>query len=209
MTDFLSRLQAEQLVVIVRAAARADAERVGKVLLEEGVRLIEVTLTTDDAVGAIETLRSEAPADALVGAGTVVTLEDVDAVLAAGAQFVVTPAVTDAVRVAADRGLPVLAGAYTPTEAVTAIAQGAAAVKLFPASAGGPAYVKALRDPFPRIPFVPVGGVTPELVAPYLTAGAVAVGIGGPITGDAVRGGSLDALRDRVRAVQAAIEAAS
>lgn len=206
MAGFLERLTAERLVAIVRAPEAADAVRVGRTLLSAGVRLIEVTLTTRDAFSAIETLRDDAPEDAMIGAGTVLTTVQARGAVEAGAQFLVTPALTEAVTGAE---VPVLAGAYTATEAYHAMAAGATAVKLFPASAGGPAYLKALRDPFPTIPFVPVGGVTLDLVAPYLIAGALAVGVGGPLTGNAVRGGSLEALAQRARAFLDAIDAAS
>ena len=206
MAGFLERLQAEQLVAIVRAPEAEDAVRVGRTLLDAGVRLIEVTLTTRDALSAIETLRDAAPDGALVGAGTVLTALHARNAVEAGAQFLVTPALTEAV---AGAEVPVLAGAYTATEAYNALAAGATAVKLFPASAGGPAYLRALRDPFPSMPLVPVGGVTLDLVAAYLIAGAVAVGVGSPLTGDAVRGGSLDALAERARAFLDAIAAAS
>ena len=206
MTEFLERLQAEQLVAIVRAPEADDAVRVGRTLLDAGIRLIEVTLTTRDAFTAIDTLRNFAPDDALVGAGTVLTTIQSRNAVEAGAQFLVTPGLTEAV-IGAE--VPVLAGAYTATEAYSAMAAGATAVKLFPASAGGPAYLKALRDPFPAMPLVPVGGVTLDLVPAYLIAGAVAVGLGGPLTGDAVRGGSLEALADRARAFLDAIAAAS
>jgi 2-dehydro-3-deoxyphosphogluconate aldolase/(4S)-4-hydroxy-2-oxoglutarate aldolase len=206
MSEFLERLQSEQLVAIVRAPQAADAVRVGRTLLSAGIRLIEVTLTTRDALTAIETLRDDAPDDALIGAGTVLTSLQAYNAVEAGAQFIVTPALTEAVSAAE---VPVLAGAYTATEAYSVMAAGAAAVKLFPASAGGPAYLKALRDPFPSFPFVPVGGVTLDLVAPYLIAGAVALGVGGPLTGDAVRGGSLEALAQRAHAFLDAIDAAS
>ena len=206
MTEFLERLQAEQLVAIVRAPEADDAVRVGRTLLDAGIRLIEVTLTTRDAFTAIDTLRNFAPDDALVGAGTVLTTIQSRNAVEAGAQFLVTPGFTEAV-IGAE--VPVLAGAYTATEAYSAMAAGATAVKLFPASAGGPAYLKALRDPFPTMPLVPVGGVTIDLVPAYLIAGAVAVGVGGPLTGDAVRGGSLEALADRARAFLDAIAAAS
>jgi 2-dehydro-3-deoxyphosphogluconate aldolase/(4S)-4-hydroxy-2-oxoglutarate aldolase len=206
MSEFLERLQADQLVAIVRAPQAADAVRVGRTLLSAGIRLIEVTLTTRDALTAIETLRDDAPDDALIGAGTVLTSLQAYNAVEAGAQFIVTPALTEAVSAAE---VPVLAGAYTATEAYNVMAAGAAAVKLFPASAGGPAYLKALRDPFPSFPFVPVGGVTLDLVAPYLIAGAVALGVGGPLTGDAVRGGSLEALAQRAHAFLDAIDAAS
>lgn len=206
MAEFLERLQAERLVAIVRAPEADDAVRVGRTLLDAGIRLIEVTLTTRDAFTAIDTLRNFAPDDALVGAGTVLTTIQSRNAVAAGAQFLVTPGLTEAV-IGAE--VPVLAGAYTATEAYIAMAAGATAVKLFPASAGGPAYLKALRDPFPTMPLVPVGGVTLDLVPAYLIAGAVAVGVGGPLTGDAVRGGSLEALADRARAFLDAIAAAS
>lgn len=206
MAEFLERLQAERLVAIVRAPEADDAVRVGRTLLDAGIRLIEVTLTTRDAFTAIDTLRNFAPDDALVGAGTVLTTIQSRNAVEAGAQFLVTPGLTEAV-IGAE--VPVLAGAYTATEAYSAMAAGATAVKLFPASAGGPAYLKALRDPFPTMPLVPVGGVTLDLVPAYLIAGAVAVGVGGPLTGDAVRGGSLEALADRARAFLDAIAAAS
>ena len=206
MAEFLERLRAEQLVAIVRAPDAADAVRGGRTLLSAGIRLIEVTLTTRDAFSAIETLRDDAPEDALIGAGTVLTTIQARSAIEAGAQFLVTPALTEAVSGA---GVPVLAGAYTATEAYNAMAAGATAVKLFPASAGGPAYLKALRDPFPTIPFVPVGGVTLDLIAPYLIAGALAVGVGSPLTGNAVRGGSLEALTQRAHAFLDAIDAAS
>ena len=206
MSGFVERLTAAGLVVIVRAPEAEDAVRVGRALLATGIQLVEVTLTTRDALTAIETLRQDAPQGALVGAGTVLTTRQAHDAVEAGAQFLVTPALTDAVEGAE---VPVLAGAYTATEAYAAMAAGAAAVKLFPASAGGPAYLKALRDPFPSIPFVPVGGVTLDQVAPYLIAGAVALGVGGPITGDAVRGGSLDALTQRAQAFLDAIAEAS
>jgi 2-dehydro-3-deoxyphosphogluconate aldolase/(4S)-4-hydroxy-2-oxoglutarate aldolase len=109
----------------------------------------------------------------------------------------VTPAVTEAVAESVARGIPVLAGVLTPTEVVTAMNLGASAVKLFPAGAGGPAYLRALRGPLPGVPFVPVGGVDAALAAEYFAAGAVAVGIGSPLLGDAASGGDLDALRGR------------
>ena len=206
MSEFLERLRAERMVAIVRAPEADDAVRVGRALLACGVHLVEVTLTTRDALAAIETLRMDAPDPAMIGAGTVLTKRQAHDAVDAGAQFLVTPAVTEAIEGAE---VPVLAGAYTASEAYAAMAAGATAVKLFPASAGGPAYLKALRDPFPTIPFVPVGGVTLDQVAPYLIAGAIALGVGGPIMGDAVRGGSLDALAMRAKAFLEAIAEAS
>ncbi|MGN9767951.1 bifunctional 4-hydroxy-2-oxoglutarate aldolase/2-dehydro-3-deoxy-phosphogluconate aldolase [Micromonospora sp. SD12] len=194
-----------RILAIIRGTDTTAAIAAGTALLQEGVRLVEVALTTPDALRAIEALRAAAPAGALVGAGTVLTTADVADVAAAGAQFVVTPAVVESIAEAARRGLPVAAGALTPTEAYTAVRMGASAVKLFPASVGGPAYLRAVRDPFPDIPFVAVGGVGLDDVPGYLRAGAIAVGLGGPLVGDAASGGDLDALRARARTYLAAV----
>ncbi|MFE0592562.1 bifunctional 4-hydroxy-2-oxoglutarate aldolase/2-dehydro-3-deoxy-phosphogluconate aldolase [Micromonospora echinospora] len=194
-----AELAAARLLAVIRGTDTAGAIAAGTALLEEGVRLVEVALTTPDAVRAVAALRAVAPAGSLVGAGTVLTTADVADVAAAGAQFVVTPAVVESIAEAARRGLPVAAGALTPTEAYTAMRMGASAVKLFPASVGGPAYLRAVRDPFPDIPFVAVGGVGLADVPGYLAAGAIAVGVGGPLVGDAASGGDLAALRARAR----------
>jgi 2-dehydro-3-deoxyphosphogluconate aldolase/(4S)-4-hydroxy-2-oxoglutarate aldolase len=134
-----------------------------------------------------------------MGAGTVLTAGQVREAQDAGAQFIVTPCLAPSTDAAFNLGLPVLVGALTPAEVYSAAREGAAAVKLFPASVGGPAYLKALKDPFPDIEFVPVGGVAAESVTEYLQAGALAVGAGSPLTGDAPRGGSLAELGDRAR----------
>ncbi|MEV0807081.1 bifunctional 4-hydroxy-2-oxoglutarate aldolase/2-dehydro-3-deoxy-phosphogluconate aldolase [Micromonospora sp. NPDC050200] len=202
--DLTTELAAARVLAIIRGTDTAAAVATGTALLEEGVRIVEVALTTPGALHAIEAIRSVAPAEALVGAGTVLTVADVADVVSAGAQFVVTPAVVESIPEAVRRGLPVAAGALTPTEAYTAIRMGASVVKLFPATLGGPTYLKALRDPFPDIPFVAVGGVGLAEMPAYLEAGAIAVGVGGPLVGTAASGGDVDALRDRARAYLAA-----
>ncbi|MFG1780031.1 bifunctional 4-hydroxy-2-oxoglutarate aldolase/2-dehydro-3-deoxy-phosphogluconate aldolase [Micromonospora sp. NPDC049048] len=207
--DLTAELADARVLAIIRGTDTAAAIAAGTALLAEGVRIVEVALTTPDALRAIEALRAAAPAGSLVGAGTVLTTADVADVAAAGAQFVVTPAVVESIAEAARRGLPVAAGALTPTEAYTAMRMGASAVKLFPASVGGPAYLKAVRDPFPDIPFVAVGGVGADEVPGYLRAGAIAVGLGGPLVGDAASGGDLDALRARARGYLAVVREAT
>ncbi|MFB6392408.1 bifunctional 4-hydroxy-2-oxoglutarate aldolase/2-dehydro-3-deoxy-phosphogluconate aldolase [Polymorphospora lycopeni] len=202
--DLTAELAATRLLAIIRGTDTAAAIAAGTALLAEGVSIVEVALTTPGACEAIEAIRATAPAGCLVGAGTVLTAADVADVAAAGAQFVVTPAVVESIGEAARRGLPVAAGALTPSEAYAAVRQGASAVKLFPASVGGPAYLKAVRDPFPNIPFVAVGGVGLAELPAYLAAGAIAVGVGGPLVGDAASGGDVDALRERARAFVAA-----
>lgn len=203
--DLTAELAATRLLAVIRGTDTTAAIATGTALLAEGVSIVEVALTTPGALNAIEAIRAAAPPGCLVGAGTVLTSADVADVAAAGAQFVVTPAVVSSIGEAARRDLPVAAGALTPTEAYTAVRLGASAIKLFPASVGGPAYLKAVRDPFPEIPFVAVGGVGLAELPAYLAVGAIAVGVGGPLVGDAASGGDLGALRERARAYVAAI----
>lgn len=199
--DLLSLLRAHRVVGIIRGSSPDAAVAAGRALVAAGVPLVEVSLVTPGALEAIAELCGVG--GGVIGAGTVVTHQDAEAVAAAGASFVVTPAVTEAIEVAAALGMPVLGGAQTASEALAALRQGATAVKLFPASVGGPAFLKALRDPFPGIPFVPVGGVDLDLARAYLRVGAVAVGVGGPLVGDAASGGSLEALAERAAAFAA------
>ena len=195
--EFLTELTSERMLAIVRGTDPDAAIRAALVLLGSGIRFLEVSLVTTDALRVISEVARLAPGGTVVGAGTVLTREDVARAEEAGARFMVTPAVAESVAESVTRGIPVLAGAFTPTEVLTALSLGATAVKLFPSSIGGPAYLRALRDPLPDVPFVPVGGVDAALAAEYLAAGAVAVGIGSPLVGDAARGGDLDALRER------------
>jgi 2-dehydro-3-deoxyphosphogluconate aldolase / (4S)-4-hydroxy-2-oxoglutarate aldolase len=205
MTDFAGALRAQRLVAIVRGTDPAAATRTVLTLAREGVGLVEVSMTTPAALDVISHARRELGTETSVGAGTVITTEDADRAADAGADFVVTPAIVPALRRAAERGLPLLAGALTPTEVVAAAQAGAAAVKLFPASLGGPRYVRALLDPFPSAALVPVGGVDADAARDYLAAGAVAVGVGSPLIGDAASGGSVDDLRARARRFLAAV----
>jgi len=177
---FVADLAAARVLAIIRGRETAAVIETAVALLDEGIAFVEVALTTPGACDAN--------------------------VVAAGAQFIVTPAVAPSIEAAADRGLPVAAGALTPTEAWTAVQRGASAVKLFPASLGGPALLKAVRDPFPDIPFLAVGGVGLADVEPYLEVGAIGVGVGGPLVGDAASGGDLEALRERARAYLAVAE---
>ncbi|HAG59525.1 MAG TPA: aldolase, partial [Arthrobacter bacterium] len=158
-----------------------------------------IALTTPGALAAIREVRAAAPAGCYVGGGTVLTVQDVDNVAEAGGQFMVTPSLAVSIQESARQGIPVLAGALTPSEAYEAMNRGATAIKLFPASIGGPGYLKALRDPFPGIPFIAVGGVGLDEAAGYWEAGAIAVGLGGPLFGAAGSGGDLAPMRGRAR----------
>ncbi len=198
----LALLRRERLLPIIRAADPDRVPDVARTLVALGFRLFEISLTTPGAPDLIRHLVDSLDGVHL-GAGTVLEPGQVETVAASGARFVVTPALTPALATATGLGLPALVGALTPTEVVAAVAAGAAAVKLFPAEVGGPGYLSALRAPLPDVPFVPVGGVTVDVGAEYLRRGAVALGLGSPLIGDAVSGGSLDALAERGAAFRA------
>jgi 2-dehydro-3-deoxyphosphogluconate aldolase / (4S)-4-hydroxy-2-oxoglutarate aldolase len=204
---FLDRLAGMPVVAILRAAGAERFLDVGRVLYEGGVRAIEVTLTSAGALEAFGRLRDELPGDALLGVGTVRSAADAELAVAAGATYLVAPDFRpEVVAWAVGHRLPVVPGALTPTEVAAAWAAGATAVKVFPVSAvGGPAYVKAVRAPLPEVPLVPTGGVGLDDIGAYLAAGAVAVGLGSPLVGDAgAPGGDLSALGDRARRAVAA-----
>lgn len=195
--DLVELLARHRLMAIIRGSDPAACERTAEVLVETGVRLLEVSLTSTDALGVLARITDSLGGDACIGAGTVLSAEDARNAAAAGARFAVTPAASDGVAAAMELGMPVLAGAMTPSEVLAAHRAGAAAVKLFPADNLGPRYVKALGDPFPGVGLVPVGGVDFADVPHYLDAGALAVGVGSPLAGDAPHGGDLEALKAR------------
>ena len=205
---FLDRLGAVPVVAILRAGDAGRFLEVGRVLYEGGVRAVEVTLTSRGALEAFGRLREELPGDALLGVGPGRSVGDAERAVGAGASYLVAPDFrAEVVAWAAGRDVPVVPGALTPTEVGAAWAAGATAVKVFPVSAvGGPAYVKAIRAPLPEVPLVPTGGVGIDDLGAYLAAGAVAVGVGSPLLGDAGDpGGDLEALAARAhRAVAAA-----
>ncbi|MFF3944760.1 bifunctional 4-hydroxy-2-oxoglutarate aldolase/2-dehydro-3-deoxy-phosphogluconate aldolase [Streptomyces sp. NPDC001902] len=198
--DLLAALRAHRLLAIVRGSDPDAALTTVLTLAEEGITLIEVSLSGRDALDVIARARAALGPEATLGAGTVLSAEDARDAHKAGAAFLVTPAVSEGIATGRELGLPVLAGVMTPTDILQALRLGADALKLFPAgSAGGPGYLKDLRGPFPDLPFVPVGGVDAQAAAVYLRGGALAVGVGSPLIGDAAEGGSVTALRERAR----------
>ena len=169
---------------IIAIARRLPPEQVGALtgaLLSSGIGVLEVTLDADDAASTIAALDGSG---LLVGAGTVMSVQQAAMAAEAGAAFIVSPHTDDSiVRWAVENAMPVMAGALTPTEIARAWDLGCSAVKLFPASVGGPEFLRTLRGPFSQVDFVPTGGVDAANAADYLAAGAVAVGVGSWLTG--------------------------
>lgn len=190
-------LQHLPLVAILRGITPAEVEAVADALYTEGFRVIEVPLNSPDALDSIARLARRMPADALIGAGTVLSTEAVAQVQAAGGRLIVMPHADVAViRAAKAQGLCCVPGAATPTEAFAAAQAGADAVKLFPAELVTPTVVKAMRAVLPKaLRLLPVGGITPDNMAPYVQAGAAGFGLG-----SALYSPGLDAAGAAVRA---------
>ena len=184
------------VVAVLRAATADGFATVANVLVSSGITAIEVTLTSEGAIDALAGLRRQLPSKAVVGAGTVLTAADAEAAVDAGAAFLVSPVLDLSL---GSFGVPFYPGGLTPTEIFQAARSGAPLVKLFPAAAVGPRYLKDLHGPLPGVRIMPTGGIGIDDIATWLTAGASTVGLGGPLLGDAASGGSLTDLGVRAR----------
>jgi 2-dehydro-3-deoxyphosphogalactonate aldolase len=179
-TRFQSAMAKLPLVAILRGVTPEDAPLILEALLAEGFALIEIPLNSPNPLASIAAMRRKAPAEVFIGAGTVLSAADVAAVAEAGGDLVVTPNADPTVIAAAKaRGLICLPGVATPTEAFAALRVGADGLKAFPAEMIGPAVVKAWRAVIPaEVPILPVGGIGPKSLAPYMAAGASGFGLG-------------------------------
>nr|WP_315496270.1 2-dehydro-3-deoxy-6-phosphogalactonate aldolase [uncultured Rhodoferax sp.] len=178
--ELLARARRTPLVAILRGLLPAEAQAVGEALVASGFRTLEVPLNRPGALECIATLARTLPADAIVGGGTMLTVADVEAVHAAGGRLMVSPNCDVAViRRAVELGMLTAPGVATPTEAFAALQAGAHALKLFPAEMVGYGGIKALKSVLPAgTDLWPVGGITPESIGPWKTAGATGFGIG-------------------------------
>lgn len=176
-----ARIDRSRVVAIVRTDDPDTALNVARAIIDGGLDVVEVSLTTPQAVEVIaELVRTTA---ACIGAGTVLTVAEVDRVALAGAAFLVAPNLDETVaRTAIDAGLVVGPGVFTATECARALAVGADYLKLFPAAVAGIPGLTALRGPFPTARWLPTGGIGPADAAAWLAAGASAVGLGGGLT---------------------------
>jgi 2-dehydro-3-deoxyphosphogalactonate aldolase len=177
---FHARLKDCPLVAILRGITPDEAEAIGEALTEAGFGIVEVPLNSPDPLKSIERLATRLGERALVGAGTVTTSAEVVAVQDAGGTLIVSPHANEEVIAATvDAGMISLPGFFTASEAFGAMRAGAHALKLFPAEGASPAMLKALRAVLPaEVPVLPVGGITPTLMEPWLAAGAVGFGLG-------------------------------
>jgi 2-dehydro-3-deoxyphosphogluconate aldolase/(4S)-4-hydroxy-2-oxoglutarate aldolase len=186
MSDRLARARTSGVLAVLRAPSPELALETAEAIIRGGITGIEVTYSTPDAPSVIRELVARHGDAAYIGAGTVTTADQARAAAEAGAEFLVSPGTLPGLtRAMLDTGRVVMTGAMTPTEIMGALELGVDVVKIFPASLGGPAYLGALRGPFPDAPLMPTGGVKPDNLANWFEAGAVAVGAGGDLANSA------------------------
>jgi 2-dehydro-3-deoxyphosphogluconate aldolase / (4S)-4-hydroxy-2-oxoglutarate aldolase len=176
----IERIEKLGLVPVVRAPSAAVALRAARAVYAGGIDVLEITMTVPDALDVLRELARELKDRVVLGAGTVLDADTARACIAAGAAFIVAPGLDlETVRAVQELDTPVLPGALTPTEVLTAWKAGADMVKIFPCSAvGGAEYVRALRVPLPQVKLLPTGGVDRHTAADYIRAGAAALGLG-------------------------------
>ncbi len=175
---WLSRIERNRAIAVIRANQPEIAYQMALSVAAGGMQLIEITWNTQKSVEVIRQLRSEFP-ELVIGTGTLLNMEQLQSAIASGAQFLFTPHVDIAmIKMAVDAGVPIIAGALTPTEIVAAWNAGASCVKVFPVQAvGGANYIQSLQAPLGKIHLIPTGGVTLDNAKAFIDAGAIAVGV--------------------------------
>lgn len=178
--SMLERIERSGVVAIVRLDDYTHAPQMARALAEGGVEAIEFTYTNPAAGEAVKATRAALGDDMLVGAGTVLDPETARAAILQGADFIVTPTLQLATIKLCNRySVPTVIGAFTPTEILSAWEAGASIVKVFPASVGGPRYLKDVQGPLPHVKLMPTGGVSNDNAADFIRAGAVGIAAGG------------------------------
>ncbi|MGK7918394.1 MAG: bifunctional 4-hydroxy-2-oxoglutarate aldolase/2-dehydro-3-deoxy-phosphogluconate aldolase [Trichodesmium sp.] len=180
--NWLKTLKKNRIIAVIRAAKIETAKQMAKAVAAGGIRIIEITWNSHQAAELITLLRSELPT-CTIGTGTLLTQEELQKALKIGCQFVFTPHTNPVmIQTAKTAGVPIIPGALSPTEIVTAWQAGASCVKVFPISAvGGANYIKSLQGPLGEIPLIPTGGVTLENAKEFIKSGAIAVGLSGKL----------------------------
>lgn len=180
--SWLTLLQQTPAIAVIRTAKIEQGRQMALAVAAGGIQLIEITWNSDRPTELIQQLRVELP-NCTIGTGTLLTLDQLKEAIAAGAQFLFTPHVDPVmIQTAVAHSIPIIPGALSPTEIVTAWQAGASCVKVFPVSSvGGASYIKSLQGPLGNIPLIPTGGVTLENAKEFIAAGAIAVGLSGQL----------------------------
>jgi 2-dehydro-3-deoxyphosphogluconate aldolase/(4S)-4-hydroxy-2-oxoglutarate aldolase len=198
------------VVGIIRLKDPSRLPGVVNALAEGGVRALEITMTVPGAVELIRETAKSLPGGFLLGAGTVLDVETAKRVVDAGARFLVSPVMrVEVIEAALDLDVPIMPGCFSPTEILTAWDAGADMIKVFPATALGPGYLRDVHGPLPQVKLVPTGGVSVENAGEWIEAGAAAVGVGsGLLDPAALAAGRYDSVLDRAKRIVANVNAA-
>ncbi|MBE9213185.1 bifunctional 4-hydroxy-2-oxoglutarate aldolase/2-dehydro-3-deoxy-phosphogluconate aldolase [Plectonema cf. radiosum LEGE 06105] len=177
-SSWLTLLKKHRVIAVIRANKKNLARQMALTVAFGGIKLIEVTWNTPNAAELVVELRREIP-DCIIGAGTLLNLQQMQQAVQAGSQFLFTPHIDpEIISAAVNLNIPIIPGALTPTEIVTAWTLGATCVKVFPIQAvGNVEYIKSLQAPLKQIPLIPTGGVTLENAAEFISSGAIAIGL--------------------------------
>ena len=205
-----AQIEALGVVAVIRLKDPATLRAVVDAMAQGGVRALEVTMTVPRAVDLIRELAPTLPGDFLLGAGTVTDVATALAVIDAGASFVVGPVFRpDVIAACHERDVAAMPGCFSPTEILAAHECGADIVKLFPATALGPQFIRDVRAPLPQVKLMPTGGVTLDNAGEWIRAGAVAVGLGSALLdAKAIEGGRWSVITDNARRVVASVAGA-
>jgi 2-dehydro-3-deoxyphosphogluconate aldolase/(4S)-4-hydroxy-2-oxoglutarate aldolase len=205
----VSRIKAERAVAVIRTDSIERALAAANAVIAGGFRIIEITFSFREASNAIAKLADSNEGDLLLGAGTILTCDQVHEAVEAGARFLVSPCVLpEVIEAAHELQVAIIPGAFTPTEIYTAYSLRADIVKIFPAIKFGPEYLKAVRGPLPQIPIIPTSGVDASNVAEWFRAGAVAVGaVSSVLDPELIRNGDWDEITRRASEFIAAVRA--
>jgi 2-dehydro-3-deoxyphosphogluconate aldolase/(4S)-4-hydroxy-2-oxoglutarate aldolase len=200
--EIIKQIEETGLVPVVRASSADEAMQAIDAIKEGGISVLEITMTVPGAIKVIEAVAAKNDDSTIVGAGTVLDAETARVCMLAGAQFIVSPALNlDTIAICNRYSVPIMPGALTPTEVVSAWTAGADFVKVFPAgSVGGASYIKNLKGPLPHIKFIPTGGVSLKTAAEFIKAGSSALGVGTDLVDvKAIRAGEAHVVTERAR----------
>jgi 2-dehydro-3-deoxyphosphogluconate aldolase / (4S)-4-hydroxy-2-oxoglutarate aldolase len=209
--EMLTALRETGVVAVIRTENPKDLVAVARALAAGGVRFVEITMTVPGALDIIrDAVKQLGASDIFIGAGTVLDPVTARAAIIAGARFVVGPGFDPSVvEVCATYGVPVMPGAFTPSEVITAWKGGADVVKIFPADIGGPDYIKTIKEPLPQVELLPTKGIDLKTAGAYLRAGAIAVGAGGALVSKALMAaGDYARITENARQFQAIVREA-
>ena len=208
--QMLNRMVESGIVAVVRTPSEETAIKAVEAVMKGGLNAIEITFTVPNAVEAIRAVAKSVGPEVILGAGTVTDADKAKAAIDAGATYIVAPNTDEeTIKTTVSMGALAIPGALTPTEVVNAVNAGADAVKIFPASAVGPDYIKALKGPLPNVKYVPTGGIDLDNIPAYVKAGAAMFGVGGTLVNSKlVAEGDYAAITERAKKFAEVLKAA-